>query len=186
MPFTDTLDSYLASPSSYPVTETAAMIGAVPVTNPYGWNITAIRCISMGYGDYEDRERDIPSVSVYLHTPANATTWSFVWWTMEPIIHPDNDFSDPEAPVLPKGLEAKLLATNGARDRRGLSLPWTLLIVAVVVSAVTGLAAWVSTKYQRGQERGIYRAIAKDESLESYGDDDEGGEMINFRRSISV
>ena len=97
--------------------------------------------------------------------------------------HADN-FTDLEAQVLPKGLESILLATNGARESHGLSLPWTLLIVAVVVSVVTGFAAWVSTKYDKGQERGTYRKVAKDEALESY--DDEGGEMIDFRRSVNA
>lgn len=89
-------------------------------------------------------------------------------------------------PVMPKKLEEKLLHSSHRHDSkyRGLGLPVTLLIVGVAVCAVTGTAAWVSTRYQKGSQRGIYRAIALEEPL--WEEEAEDRELGQFRRSMTA
>lgn len=108
-----------------------------------------------------------------------------VWWEIESMVVAYS--RNTTEPVMPKKLEEKLLhGTNWDGSKHGgLGLSMTLLIVGVVVCAVTGTAAWASTKYQDGSGRGIYRAIALDEPLwEEHGAEDR--ELRVSRRSMAA
>ncbi|KAL8993947.1 MAG: hypothetical protein Q9188_007195 [Gyalolechia gomerana] len=158
------IDDYLASPAQYTLTEMAAIIKNESVPNHHGWNITRIQCINFGYATFENRDMNISIAHLYLLTSKDSRM-EIVWWEIESmVVAYSRNTTDP---VMPKKLEEKLLhGTNrGGSKHGGLGLSMILLIVGVVVCAVTGTAAWASTKYQDGSGRGIYRVIALDELL---------------------
>ncbi|KAL9023743.1 MAG: hypothetical protein Q9196_007004 [Gyalolechia fulgens] len=184
VPYTVSIDDYLASLSQYRPTEMAAIIENESIPNCHGWNITRIQCINFGYGTFENRHMNISIANLYLLTPKDSRM-EIVWWEIEnmAVAYSRNRTE----PVMPRKLEEKLLhGTNvDGNSHRGLSLPMALLIVCVVLCAVTSTAAWARTRYHGGSGRGRYRAIALDEPLweDEEEDDRESGQ---FRRSMTA
>ncbi len=166
----------------------AAIMDDEPVPNAHGWNITRIQCFNFGYGDFESGTK-ISIVDLYLLTPEGkgeeGRQWEMVWWEIEnmAVAYSRNR----TRATMPKRLEEKLLSrdTDEGKGKGGLRMAGVLLIVAVAVFAVTGAAAWVSTRYQNGKQRGVYRAIALDEPVWEDGDEEER-ELVGFRRSITA
>lgn len=162
----------------------AAIIENDSVPNKHGWNITKIRCISFGYGEFENQGMNVSIAQLYLLTPRDSLM-EIVWWEIEnmAVAYSRNE----TVPLMPKRLEDKLLhGLNQSRSKHsGLSLPITLLLIGLVVCGVTGTAAWVSTKYQDGSGRGIYRAIALDEPLWEE-EEVEDRELRPVRRSMTA
>lgn len=108
-----------------------------------------------------------------------------VWWEIENmlVVYSRNETE----PVMPKKLEDKLLheTNQGGSKHGGLSLLMTLILTGLVVCVMTGTAAWVSTKYQDGSGRGIYRAIALDEPLWEE-EEAEDRKLRQVRRSMTA
>ncbi|KAL8827695.1 MAG: hypothetical protein Q9170_006912 [Blastenia crenularia] len=183
IPYSESIDDYLASPSEHESTEMAAIIATEPVPNRYNWNVTRIQCISFGYGTFDNHGMNTSIANLYLLTP-KSSQMEIVWWEIEnmAVAHSRSR----TVPIMPKKLEEKLLhgAQRSGSRNRGLSMTMTLVIVGVVVCAVTGAAAWVSTRYQNGSKRGIYRAIALDEGL--LEEEEQDRELGQFRRSMTA
>lgn len=108
---------------------------------------------------------NISMVNLYLLTPNETQALEIVWWEIEnmAVAYSHNR----TLPALPKKLENKLLHQDGRTGSRhgGIRLSKMLLIVGVVACVVTGTAAWVSTRYQHGSRKGIYRAVTLEEPL---------------------
>ncbi|KAL8719241.1 MAG: hypothetical protein Q9225_003726 [Loekoesia sp. 1 TL-2023] len=184
VPYSTSIDDYLASPDKYETTEMVAIIENESVPNHHNWNITHIQCINFGYGTFDNRYMNISIANLYLLTPRHSQM-EIVWWEIENMVLAYSH--NRTGPVMPKKLEEKLLHSSHCHDSkyRGLGLPVTLLIVGVAVCAMTGTAAWVSTRYQNGSQRGIYRAIALDEP--SWEEEEaEDRELGQLRRSMTA
>ncbi|KAL8937581.1 MAG: hypothetical protein Q9216_004356 [Gyalolechia sp. 2 TL-2023] len=185
VPYTMSIDDYLDSPSYYNPTEMVADIENESVPNHHGWNITRIQCINFGYGTFENRQGNISIARLYLLTPKDSRM-QIVWWEIESMVAALS--RNQTELVMPKKLVEKLLrGSNRVGGRHGgLGLPMTLFIVGIVVCAVAGTAAWVSTKYQHGSGRGIYRAIALDEPLWEEEEEAEDRQLRQSRRSMTA
>lgn len=166
----------------------AAIMDDEPVPNAHGWNITRIQCFNFGYGDFESGTK-ISIVDLYLLTPEaegeERREWEMVWWELEntAVAYSRNR----TRATMPKRLEEKLLGRDAGDGgvKVGLGMVAILLVVGVAVCGVTGAAAWVSTRYQNGTQRGIYRAIALDEPVWEDGEEEER-ELVGFRRSMTA
>ncbi|KAL8897145.1 MAG: hypothetical protein Q9207_007356 [Kuettlingeria erythrocarpa] len=164
-----------------------------PVPNAHGWNITRIQCFNFGYGDFKSGTK-ISIVDLYLLTPERQgeerrRQWEMVWWEIEnmAVAYSRNR----TRATMPKRLEEKLLGRDaadggGGAEGRLAMVGLLLVVVGVAVRGVTGAtAAWVSTRYRNGKQRGVYRAIALDEPVWEDGEEEER-EWVGFRRSMTA
>ena len=165
VPWTTTVDDYLARPGMYKEAALVGSLSVLPVPNTHGWNLTCVILRTIAYGSTKENEfengwSNVSAIEVFLQR-TNVShedrlelrdvahpreVWTLEWYqiiTMDRLYGGDGiNFNGSEASVkLPTGLRDKLLAKSAvplqAQGPHNVSIgPWNSFQILLLVLGV--------------------------------------------------
>ena len=136
VPWSRTIDQYIARPDKYDDADLVAIVDHIPVPNEHGWNLTCVMLTTFAYGTergntFENHWENISAIEVFLAKtnisddssdkdmelrdvkPAQEK-WTLEWWQIVPLemLHKGATLTNNHTAVeMPNGLRDKLLGT---------------------------------------------------------------------------
>lgn len=131
MPWTTTLEDYLAAPNAHDTTDLVAAVEPLAVNNTLGRNLTAVLLLTVAYGNdkndtFENFNGNVSAVELFYQTEAywsetrdhNGTIthagtrerWTLEWWQIVPfaLLYNRTVTTDPPSVEIPSALKFKL------------------------------------------------------------------------------